>query len=220
VLGRRGRRWRRRQDHRDRHLDDQRGGVESAEAVHTGGAVLGGAVLPLIATAQIAERRAREPAEHVLGVAEDPVELADVHHEGIVGEAGPRAKAVTAEHRVGAPAHFRAAAEQVTDRADIQRLGRPDHVEELPARGRLAPRILLVLEPVEGGLDDQVFLTVPRGVDLELIEDVGPERVGGAHRGHGKAVDRHREDDLGRIERVDEDVDIVDVGGRIQAAQR
>ena len=215
MLSLRGRRRHRRHQHRFRDLDDQRRGVEPAEAVDPAGAI--GAHGP---TAQGAERRAVDVAEHVLRVAEDPIELADVDHERIVGEAGPRAEAVAVEHRVGAPAHVRSPAEQVTDRSDVQRLGRPDDVEELPARGRRAARIPVGLEAVEGRLDDQVFLAVARRVDLELIEDVGSERVRGAYRRHRKAVDGHREDDLARIERVDEDVDVVDVRGGVQAAQR
>jgi hypothetical protein len=68
------------------------------------------------------------------------------------------------------------------------------------------------LEAVEGRLDDEVFPGVAVGVDLELVEDVGPEGVRRLHGRHREAVDGHREDDLGRVQRVDEDVDVVDVG--------
>ena len=106
----------------DRDLDHDRRGVEAAEAVDAAGAVVADRTAP-----QRPERRAGHPAEHVLGVAEDPVELADVDDERVVGQPGPHADAVSSASTVLVqPLTSGPAPEQVVVGAGVGRLGRPD----------------------------------------------------------------------------------------------
>ena len=110
-------------------------------------------------------------------------------------------------------------------RTDLHRPGRTHDLDELTALpGRRVDRAAWVthpggLEPVGGDLDDEVLLLVPVVVDLELVEHVGTERVRRTHRRHREAVHGHRQHELRRVQRVDEGIDVGDVGGRIFVGQ-